>query len=171
MKSNQLVADEIVARSKPSRDRAAPGLVAADKGSDTPARRHLRVEEDGVAGPGEAALVNLEPARTRAVAGAEGTSTLEQPDHDGALGVRPLGPGGADGVTGVDWCAQGGRGSAVATDLAVGGCRGRVVVGPLALDDIGAVAWGEALVTGGRIFISDWVESSEMLQVNLTLGS
>jgi hypothetical protein len=105
MEGDQLVADEIVARSKTLRDRAGPRLVSTNQLGDVPARRSLGVEEDCDAVAVEAGLVNLEPVGPGPVAGAEGSGALVHPDDDGALAVCPLAPGGRDAVAG------GGRGA------------------------------------------------------------
>lgn len=116
---NQLVADEVVARREVG-NRARP-LPTANEVGDAPAGRALAVEEDGLAVAREAALVDLEPAAARAVAGAEVAVALVHPDHDGALGVSPLLPGRDDLVAGRGDGAYGGVGAAVAADLGVGG--------------------------------------------------
>lgn len=154
VKGNQLVANEIVSRSKPRRNSASPLLVATNKLGNIPPRRVLRVEEHAVASL-EATLINLEPAGARPVAGAEGARALVHPDDDGALGVGPLLPDGADLGAGLDGGGLGGRGAAVAAELG-GAARGDgVVVGPLALDHILAVGRGEALVAGVGLAVDD----------------
>lgn len=105
MKGDQLMADEIIARSKTLRDGAGPRLVSTNQLGDVPARGRFRVEEDRDAVAVEAGLVDLEPVRPGPVAGAEGSGALVHPDDDGALAVRPLAPGGRDAVAG------GGRGA------------------------------------------------------------
>ena len=117
---NQLVPNEIVAR-REVRNGARPRLVPANQAGNTPARRTLAVKEHRDAVPREPALVNLEPAGAGAVAGAEVAGALVHPNHDGALGVRPLLPGGDDLVTGLGGGADGGVGAAVAADLGVRG--------------------------------------------------
>lgn len=98
MEGNQLVADQVVARGESGWDCAGPLLIAANKLGNVPPRGGFGVEEDLDAVSVEASLVNLEPTRTRAIAGTEGTSTLVHPDQDWSLAVCPLSPDSRDAV-------------------------------------------------------------------------
>jgi hypothetical protein len=155
VQGNELVAHQVVARGKASGDRAGPLLVAANELGNVPARGRLGVEEDGDAVAVEAALVNLEPLRARAVAGAEGAGALVHPDHDGALAVRPLLPSRRDGVTWLRRSTERRRSATVAANLGIGSGESRVVVWPLPLDHIGCVSGREALVSRCEAIVSN----------------
>jgi hypothetical protein len=139
MKSEELVTDEVISRSKGSRNGALPVEVLEDL-SGTPVAAGQRWG-------GHALLIDFEPLLAGAVARLEVASALVQPDHDGALLVSPLLPDGADLSSGFDGSGQIGRSAAVAHDLPVGNGHGGVVVGPLTLDGLWARSGSEALVS------------------------
>lgn len=168
MEGDQLVADEVVARGKPLGDSAGPGLVTADEFGDIPARRRLGVEEDLGAVAVEAGLVDLEPPRPGAVAGAEGAGALVHPHDDGSLAVCPLAPDGGDAVARCHGGVEGCRGAAVAAELGGAAGCGRVVVRPLPLDHVLGVRGREALIS---VFcISAW-HHERVVHLVLTLDS
>lgn len=101
VEGDQLVADEVVARGEALGNRASPSLVAPNELGDIPARRRLSVEEYLDAVTVETSLIDLEPAATRAIAGAEGTRALVHPDNDRSLAVCPLLPDSGDAIAGV----------------------------------------------------------------------
>ena len=141
MKSEQLVADEIVARRKARGNGRLPEQVLVHL-CGSPAvtgqwrRRH-------------AFLVDLEPPHARAVARLEVAGAFVHPDHYGALLVRPLLPEGLDFAARGGGCGQVGGFAAVAHHLRVVDRGGGVVVWPLPLDRFGAGGGGEAFVSGG----------------------
>lgn len=92
-------------------------------------------------------MVDLEPFLATAVAGCEVAGAFVEPDHDGALCVRPLLPFGGYSGTGCDGGGEFGRGAAVAHYGFSGYGHGGVIVGPLALNGSGGGGGGEACVT------------------------
>lgn len=113
MESEQLVADEVVARGEVGGNLARPleslreGYHCVSNQVSLPTRWKEAATtyiNDNRSAPtisaqrwlGHAHLVNLEPALALAVAGGEGAGALVHPDHDGALLVRPLAPDGRD---------------------------------------------------------------------------
>lgn len=163
VQGDELVADEVVARSERSGDPAGPRLVAADQLGNVPARGGLAVEEDLGAVPKEARLVNLEPPAARPVARAKGPRALVHPHEDRALAVRPLLPDRRHVGTRRHRGRLCRRRAAVAAHLGVGARRDGVVVAPLTLNHVLGVAGGEALVSagpGGLVKSSDPVVGS-----------
>jgi hypothetical protein len=139
MQGQQLMSDQIISWSQRSWNRARPCQILHHlRRAPVIAIERRRRQAD---------LIDLEPAGAGAVARREGAGALVHPDHDGALGVRPLCIHGFDGRAGGDGCGERRGGAAVAAHLGVSHGQDRVVVGPLPLDGGRAAGGAEALIT------------------------
>ena len=131
--------DQVVSGCQVLRNLAAPLEVLHNQGGSP-------VRAVQLASP-HAHLIDLEPALSVAFAGrTKVAGTLEHPHLNRALLVRPLLPKGGHVRSGLHSGAQLGGGAAVAAHLGIRDGHGRIVVGPLKLDGLGGVGWGEALI-------------------------